>query len=179
MLVKHAEIAQQCGVPAENTFIMQNGDVFALTKTSAKMDEKVPAGIVLIDSHRAWEIDETILAQRREIVKDGAITIAVTINADCSKLLSFDYTQKGIILADSAESIGNTIEKEIKKLLAKYNSDSRDKNDPCQSFILREIKQFLEQEYEIQPLVQIILHQMHSSDSKAKENSSQSYSTKN
>jgi len=165
MLVKHTQIAHQCGVAVENTFVMENGDVLALTKDSGKMVEKVPAGIVLIDSSRAWEIDETILAERLKIVKDGAITIALTTNSDCSKLLSFDYTQKGLILTDSAEQIGKTIESEIKRVIEKYKQ-ATDKKIHFQTYIHEAIKQFVQQKYEIEPLIQVILHQLsHAKDS--------------
>ena len=168
MLVKHTQIAQQCGVPIENSFVMENGDVLALTKDSGKLVEKVPAGIVLIDSSRAWEIDETILAERLEIVKDGAITIALTTDADCSKLLSFDYTQKGLILSDSTEQIGKAIETEIKRVLEKYKQ-AADKKIHFESYVHERIKEFVQQTYGIKPLIQIILHQLsHAKDTVSK-----------
>lgn len=164
MLVKHAEIAQQCGIPKENTFIIENGDVVSLSKDGCKRDGKVASGIVLIDSSRAWEIDEAVLAERREIIKDGAITIAITISADGSKLLAFDYTQKGIILPDSAEKLGNAIENQIKDLLGKHSKaeDGRIAKSEVQyqSYIQSAVKKYLKEEYEIQPLIQLILHKL-------------------
>ncbi len=160
MLVKHTELANQCGVAAENTFVMANGDVLTLTKDSGKLGEKVQAGIVLIDSSRAWEIDETILGERLEIVKDGAITIAITTSADCSKLLSFDCTQKGLILTDKADKISKAVESEIKRAVEKYKQ-ADDKKIHFQTYIQEAVKNYLNQEYEIQPLVQVIWHQMH------------------
>ncbi len=37
MLKIHTELAEQCGVPMDHSFIMQNGDVLALSKDSARM----------------------------------------------------------------------------------------------------------------------------------------------
>lgn len=159
MLVEHTQLAHQCGVAVENTFVMENGDVLALTSDSGKMIEKVPAGIVLIDSSRAWEIDESILAERLAIVKDGAITIALTTKADYSKLLSFDYTQKGLILSDSAEQIAKAVEGEIKRVIEKYKQTANKKID-FQTYIHQAIKQYLQQKYDIKPLIQIVLHQL-------------------
>jgi len=167
MLVKHADLANQCGVPSENTFVMANGDVLALTKNSVTQKERVPAGIVLIDSSRAWEIDETILAERREIVKDGAITITITAGANMSKLLSFDCTLKGIILANKAKGedaagkqISKVLENQVKQLLPKFKKLALDKKTTCQAYMHDAIKDFLKQEYEIQPLIQVILHEI-------------------
>ncbi len=162
MLVKHAEIATQCGVPAENTFVIDNGDVLELTKDSGRLGEPVPAGIVLIDSSRSWEIDETILAERREIVKGGAITLTITTGKDNSPLLLFDYTHKGLIISNDlkADNMASVLEEKVSQLLAKYKKLSKEERRACQVYIREEIKDFLEQKYEIQPLIQVVLHQI-------------------
>ncbi len=163
MLVKHAEIATQCGIPAENSFIMDNGDVLELTKDSAKKGQPVPAGIILIDSSRSWEIDETILAERLEIVKDGAMTVTITTNEDYSKLLSFDCTHKGLIIAASpkGEGIASFVQKHVKQILPTFKAGTAQQNSSTfQSFIYEEIHQFVEQKYGVQPLIQVILHQI-------------------
>jgi len=160
MLVKHTELAMQCGVPPENNFVMENGDVLALTKDSGTKLEPVPAGIILIDSSRAWEIDETILAERREIVKDGAITLTVTTGKDYSPLLSFDCTHKGLILANNpkGEKIASVLQSEVTQSLAKYKKLPKEERGACQVYIHNAVKEFLDQKYGIKPLIQVILH---------------------
>ena len=67
MLVKHAQIAQSMGIPAENTAIMQNGDVVELTPESMRIAGKVPAGVELVDATRAGIVDDSVLKQRQEL----------------------------------------------------------------------------------------------------------------
>ena len=54
MLKIHTELAQQCDVPEENTFIMRNGDVLALTADSARRAGHISAGDVYVDGFRCW-----------------------------------------------------------------------------------------------------------------------------
>ena len=49
MLKRHSELAQELGMPAENIFVMQTGQVLELDKNSAKVTTTVPIGNVLVD----------------------------------------------------------------------------------------------------------------------------------
>ncbi len=162
MLVKHAELASQCGIPEENSFVIENGEVLSLTKDTCEKTGRVPAGIVLIDSSRAWEIDEQILAERREIAKDGLVTITLTLSADHKKLYSFDCTHKGLILLDNVKSdkISSQIEEAVKSLLATYAKLPKEERLPCQAYIYRAIKDFLAEKYRIEPFTQVVFHEL-------------------
>jgi len=82
MLVKHAQIAQSMGIPAENTAIMQNGDVVELTPESMRIAGKVPAGVELVDATRAGIVHDSVLKQRQELAESGVVTVAATIGLD-------------------------------------------------------------------------------------------------
>src|SRR5690625_1773663 len=49
MLNVHAGLAADCGVPTENSFIMDNGEVLALSKEKANIAGKIPSGSVYVD----------------------------------------------------------------------------------------------------------------------------------
>ena len=162
MLVKHAELATQCGVPEENTFVLENGDVLSLTKETCEKTGRVPAGIVLIDSSRAWEIDEQILAERREIARDGLVTVTLTVSSDHTKLYSFDCTHKGLILLDNIKSdrISPELEEVVKGLLSQYAKLPREERLPCQAYLYRAIKDFIVEKYRIEPFTQVVFHEI-------------------
>ena len=44
-------IANDCGIPEENCFIMDNGDVLALRSDEASVAGKIPSGSVYIDGN--------------------------------------------------------------------------------------------------------------------------------
>lgn len=81
MLVKHAQTAQNMGVPAENMVIVNNGDVVEITEETIRIGGQVPSGIELVDSSRTGMVADDVLRQRQRIAEDGIVTVAATVNA--------------------------------------------------------------------------------------------------
>lgn len=52
MLLKHAQLAEQVGMPKENIFVAENGNVLELNKDFGRLNGKVASGRVLIDGGR-------------------------------------------------------------------------------------------------------------------------------
>ena len=44
MLKSHCDLAIECGIPREKTFILENGDVLSITKNGIKKSGKIPSG---------------------------------------------------------------------------------------------------------------------------------------
>src|SRR5208282_4706567 len=131
-----------------------------LTADSGIKDGRVPSGIILVDSSRAWEINEQIIGERRDIARDGLVTITLAINEDYSQMYSFDCNQKGLILLDNtkAEKITSQIENLVKSLLNKYRNRPSNQKLSCQAYLQAAIREFLAEKYKIEPLTQVVIH---------------------
>ena len=65
MLKNHANVGIECGIPKENTFVLQNGDILILKKhTITKSNETVPAGDVYVDGNRRLRTSEPVKSLR-------------------------------------------------------------------------------------------------------------------
>ena len=98
MLVKHAQLATECGVPAENTFVMENGEVLELFKDKGQTIGRIKSGIVLIDSVGSWEIDAQTIEERMALSEEGVVNIAVTLSSDKEVLAGPDVSIRGLLL---------------------------------------------------------------------------------
>ncbi|MDP3129789.1 MAG: ribonuclease J [Bacillota bacterium] len=87
MLMKHAELGFECGVPKANIFIMDNGDVLAVSPEGAHIAGKVHAADVYVDGAAIGEIGSQVIKDRRELSEDGLLSVVMTINQDRKEVI--------------------------------------------------------------------------------------------
>ncbi|MFC4324207.1 ribonuclease J [Litchfieldia salsa] len=73
----HRTLAIQCGVPEQNTYIIDNGDVLSITEGNdvAAVTGKVPANPVYIDGHGVGDIGRSVLNERKILAEHGMISV--------------------------------------------------------------------------------------------------------
>jgi ribonuclease J len=163
MLVRHTELATDCGVDPENSFVMENGEVLELTTTGGNKIGKVKAGILLIDSSRAWEINEQILRERRHLAEDGLVTVSLTIAADHIQVEVFDISMKGLILPANLEPeqlVAKTKAEIVTTLEREHATLAKLSQDDLQSYIQGALSRFFQSEMRAMPYIQVIVHML-------------------
>ncbi|HEY9787987.1 MAG TPA: ribonuclease J [Candidatus Obscuribacterales bacterium] len=162
MLVRHAELAVECGVAPENTFVMENGDVLELTREKGQKTGRIKSGIVLIDSSRAWEIDESIVEQRRHLAEDGLVMVAVTLDANGTILAGPDISIRGLILPRGvpAEEFVLKAQEETVSILGKLAKSKKTSQMDIREELRACLDSYFSTKVKASPLVQILLHEV-------------------
>jgi len=99
MLKTHADLAIECDIPKENTFVLSNGDVLSMYKGKITKDGTVPAGDVYIDGNRIGEIGSAVMKDRKIMSSDGIVVVIANIDTNKNKLLGNpNITTRGFVL---------------------------------------------------------------------------------
>ena len=124
MLLIHSQIANEVGVPPENCFVLDNGDVIELTKGKIKRAYQVEHGNTYIDGKDIKGLADGVMADRRILTSDGMVVVSITIDSHNNKLIDSPLmVMKGVVASHSKKSVdtcAKLVEKAvIEKLLTK------------------------------------------------------------
>ncbi len=125
-LVHHRDLALEVGIPAENIFVMDNGDVLQVSQDSAHvLEQKVPNGIILVDGLGIGDIGEIVLRDRKAMSTEGIFVVICTVERRSGKLVtSPDIISRGFIYMRENEKLVNNARAEVKKLLERKEGDA-------------------------------------------------------
>jgi ribonuclease J len=79
MLSAHARLAQEGGVPASEIVLAENGSVVELTRTGARIVERVETGVTFVDGLGVGDVRDVALRDRQRLSEDGVLIIVATL----------------------------------------------------------------------------------------------------
>ena len=105
-LVSNKELAEFMGIPSENIFICDIGQVLELTKDTCKKNGTVPSGRVLVDGYGVGDVGNIVLRDRRHLAEDGIIVVVATVDIDESTVISGpDIISRGFVYVRESEDL--------------------------------------------------------------------------
>lgn len=118
MLKNHANIGVECGIPKENTFVLQNGDVLNLKNHVITKGSPVVTSDVYVDGNRLGEINGAVLRDRKIMASDGILVVIANIDMKNKELLIHpNITTRGFVLINENEALIKKIETMAEKVI--------------------------------------------------------------
>ena len=115
MLVKHAQMGENQGIPRENILIVKNGDMVGLSPNSIKVLSQVTSGIELVD--HSGIIQENVMKERQQLAEDGVLTVAAAISFDGKLLVQPEAHLRGVVTSIEQPLLQQMVARSIEHLL--------------------------------------------------------------
>lgn len=153
MLKSHADLAVDCGIPKENTFVLENGDVLSINKGIITKDQKIPVNDIYVDGNRIGDIGSAVIKDRKIMASDGIVVVIANINANKKQLLtSPNITTRGFVLVNENEALLKKLEEISKKaILSKLNNQIN--YSEIKSEITSELSNYIYEETGRKPII--------------------------
>ena len=120
MLVRHAKLAQDLGMPKENIFIGENGQILEFTRDKGVVAGKVTSGKILVDGLGVGDVGNIVLRDRRQLSQDGILIIVVTMDKASGKVVSGpDIVSRGFVYVRESEALMDEARERVKQALEK------------------------------------------------------------
>ncbi|MGQ7333978.1 ribonuclease J1 [Streptococcus suis] len=150
----HASLAVDTGVPKDNIFIMENGDVLALTKDSARLAGHFNAQDIYVDGNRIGEIGAAVLKDRRDLSEDGVVLAVATVDFKTKMIMAGpDILSRGFIYMRES---GELIRESQRVLFNAIRIAMRNKDANIQTVngaIVNALRPFLYEKTEREPII--------------------------
>lgn len=118
MLKTHTDLGVMCGVPKDNTFVLENGDVLDLSKGELTRGGKVQAGEVYVDGSRIGEVGSAVIKDRILMSNNGILVIIANIDIENKVLLgSPAITTRGYILVNENTDLIREIQTKAEEII--------------------------------------------------------------
>ncbi|MBN4074524.1 MAG: ribonuclease J [Alkaliphilus sp.] len=105
-LKSHGKLAEELGMPKENTFVIQNGDVVEFTKDTARVNGTVPSGRILVDGLGVGDVGNIVLRDRKHLGEDGLMVVVITISSKNGKIVAGpDIISRGFVYVRESEDL--------------------------------------------------------------------------
>lgn len=111
MLVNHAKLALEQGIPDKNIVVAENGQIVTLNQKRISLDKKpIESNYVMVDGLGVGDVGEVVLRDRQTLSKDGMFVIIAIIDRKTGKVrTSPDIISRGFVyLRESRELLGDT-----------------------------------------------------------------------
>lgn len=150
----HAGLAMDVGIPKENIFVMENGDVLALTAHSARRAGHFNAQDIYVDGNGIGDIGAAVLRDRHDLSEYGVVLAVATVDFDSQMVLAGpDILSRGFIYMRES---GELIRESQRVLFNAIRIALKNKDASIQSVngaIVNALRPFLYEKTEREPII--------------------------
>ncbi len=117
-LKRHAVLARQVGIPEENIFVVENGQVVELSNGEVRLGERLPGGYIFVEGQSVGEIDLDVMREREQLARSGIVLITVTLDKYSNRLLKEpEVLTRGFISPEDADGLIPAVQKKVSDLV--------------------------------------------------------------
>jgi ribonuclease J len=153
-LVRHRRLAQEVGVPSDNCFILEDGDVLELTTRVAQKIKPIQVGRVLVDGKGVGDVGDVVIRDRRHLSEDGVVLAIMAIHQQSGELVAGpDLISRGFMRDEEGEEILEQARKVILETLIGISRETRTDPAELQEEIRKALRRYFRKKLERRPVI--------------------------
>lgn len=123
-LVYHSKLAEKSGIPKNNIFILENGDVLQIDENSADINGKINSGRIFIDGKSIGDVEDMVLRDRWRLAQEGIIIIFLSVEKLSSRVISEpDIITRGFVVDDTSEFINEKLKRVLSEAVSAMDAE--------------------------------------------------------
>ncbi|MFV4951527.1 ribonuclease J1 [Lactobacillus delbrueckii] len=155
MQVVHAHLAQQAGVPAENTFVLKNGEVVCFSPEGARIAGDIHVKDIFVDTSGAADVGNIVVRDRQILSEEGLVVAVATVDYKHKQVLAGpDILSRGFVYMRESQDLINAAQKHVYHVLKTEMAKSdKPKDSEIRKAIIENLQDFLYSRTERRPMI--------------------------
>jgi ribonuclease J len=151
-LVHHSRLARSVGIPEENIFVMNDGDVLELTQNAGRVAGNIDLQNTYVDGLRIGDVDNVVLRDRAALSREGVVVVIVPVDQDTGELIGDpEIVSRGFIDLDKSEGLLERARQVVERAVDK--TSGRADASFIEGKVREALGQFLYQETRRRPMI--------------------------
>lgn len=159
--VYHARLGEKTGIPRENIFLLDDGEVLEITKETAVKSGKVTSGRIYVDGKGVGDVQDMVLRDRRRLAHDGIVIILIGIEKISGTIVSGpDIISRGFVFEDASQDVINDVKELVSTSLRELDPEIIADKSLIQAKIRSILKKYLRNTMDRQPMIMPIIFEV-------------------
>jgi len=153
-LVRHAALATEVGLAAEDCFILEDGDVLEIDAAAARRAEPITAGRVFVDGKGVGDVGDVVLRDRRHLSDGGMILAILAVNQHTGEIISGpDLVSRGFAIEDESQAYLERAKEVVLEALAALAPELRTIPAEVKEEMRKALRRYFKKTLERRPVV--------------------------
>lgn len=153
-LIKHAHLAMDVGIPSENIFVAENGQVLEFSRERGAITGRVTAGNVLVDGLGVGDVGNIVLRDRKQLSQDGIFIIFITIDREnCTVVAGPDIVSRGFVYVRESEKLLEEAKERVRQILKQCEVQQTTEWSAIKSCVRETLGKFLYERTRRRPMI--------------------------
>jgi ribonuclease J len=153
-LVRHRRLAQEVGIPEENCFVLEDGDVLELTAHGASKVKPVQVGKVFVDGRGVGDVGDVVIRDRRHLSEDGMVLAVMAIHQQSGELAAGpDLITRGFMADEGSEEVLEQARRVVLQTLSGINRETRSDPAEVKEEVRKALRRYFRKKLERRPVV--------------------------
>lgn len=154
MLKVHEGLGHDIGIPEENTFVLDNGDVLAVSPDEARVAGHIPAQDTYVDGNGIGDVGTAVLRDRQMLSEDGLVVVVATIDLKNKEITAGpDILSRGFIYMRESEDLINEGRKVIFHAILSAMHEPTANEHIIRNAVVSQLQRFLFEQTKRRPLI--------------------------
>ncbi|PYN48488.1 MAG: ribonuclease J [Candidatus Rokuibacteriota bacterium] len=152
-LLAHARLAESVGIGPDRVFLIEDGMGVEVSKTTARLVGRFPAGRVLVDGKSVGDIGAVVLRDRQLLAEDGLVAVSLAVDRHGVVVAGPEIASRGFVYVKENEPLLEELKKAVLATLAERDPDAPWDRDLVGATVRSAVRHFINQRFRRKPVV--------------------------